>query len=48
MELYVYWFDKKEPVKGVDEGSDGDEYSNDKDDPREEDASNAVEKKLWG
>ena len=36
--------DKKEPVKGVDEGGDGDEYSNDKDDPSEEDAGDTVEK----
>ena len=44
MKLYVQWIDKKEPVKGVDEGGDGDEYSNDKDDPSEEDAGDTVEK----
>ena len=32
------------PVKGVDKGSNGDKDSDDKDDPREEDARDAVEK----
>ena len=32
------------PVEGVDEGGDGDKDGNDEDDPREEDACDAVEK----
>ena len=35
---------EEQPVKGVDEGGDGDEDSDDKDDPSEEDAGDAVEK----
>ena len=42
--ILIWGLLKEAPVEGVDKGSNGDKDSDDKDDPGEEDASDAVEK----